>query len=133
LKLFYLPLKCFCGPQPKSKIVSSAGPDYHILRKGFYLMATCTVTKQTAFNAGVAAERERAIFAINLRKAIARALQNRAEGSHDPVAVALLEQKEKEIAFEAALPPPREAELTQEQRDFADRLTRKIAQGLGLR
>ena len=82
-------------------------------------------TDSIAFNAGVQAERQRELFALNLRKAIARRLQNRPEGSGDEIAIALLGQEEKEIDVEAAL-PLRKVELTAEQRAFADAIIRKI-------
>ena len=43
-----------------------------------------------------------------------------------PVAVALLEQEEKEIAIEPALSPPQSRALTEEEQAFADALCRKI-------
>lgn len=81
---------------------------------------------QTAFDAGIQAERQRALFGERLRTAVARRLENTAQGSRDPVAVALLEQQEPKIAFEAALPSPAKTELTEEQQAFADALCRKI-------
>ena len=82
--------------------------------------------QSSAFNAGVAFERQRVVFALNLRKAIARHLQNRSEGSGDAVAIALLEQEEKQFRVEAALPPLRKVELSPEQKAFADAITTKI-------
>ena len=79
-----------------------------------------------AFNAGVQAERQRALFALNLRTAIARRLQATAAGSRDSVAVALLQQEEKQFRTEPALPPPQNKKLSEEQQVFAHALTRKI-------
>jgi hypothetical protein len=83
-----------------------------------------------AFNAGVAEERGRSVFATNLRIATARRLQARAAGSRDPVAIALLRdeeirKKDEEFKVETVLPPSHQA-LTVEQQAFADRLCRKI-------
>ena len=55
---------------------------------------------------------------------------NGAQGSRDPVAVALLEQEEKEIAIEPALSPPQSRALTEEEQAFADALCRKIGRVL---
>jgi hypothetical protein len=79
---------------------------------------------------GVDVERKRQAFADQLRIAVARRLENRAVGSRDPVAVALLLSEEKEIGIEAALPPLRKVELSGEQRAFADAINRKLTQVL---
>ena len=82
--------------------------------------------QSSAFNAGVALERQRVVFALNLRKAIARHLQNRSEGSGDESAVALLKQEKKEITVEPA-PSPRESRaLTEGEQAFAATLCAKI-------
>jgi len=83
-------------------------------------------TGATAFAAGIQAERQRALFGERLRTAVARRLENTAQGSHDPVAVALLEQQEPKIAFEAVGPHPSKTELTTEQQAFAAAITAKI-------
>jgi len=81
--------------------------------------------QSSAFNAGVALERQRVVFALNLRKAIARRPRNCSEGSGDESACALLEAEEPEIGIESVLPPlPKE--LTAERRAFADAITAKI-------
>jgi len=82
--------------------------------------------RSSAFNAGVALERQRVVFALNLRKAIARHLQNRSEGSGDESAVALLKLEKKEITVEPA-PSPRESRaLTEGEQAFAAALCAKI-------
>jgi hypothetical protein len=87
-------------------------------------------SEAAVFNAGVASERQRSLFADRVRLAIARRLANTAQGSRDVIAVALLSSQPSEIKVESVLPPPPK-ELTQEQRDFADRLIGKIAQVRG--
>ena len=82
--------------------------------------------QSSAFNAGDALERQRVVFALNLRKAIARHLQNRSEGSGDESAVAQLKQEKKEITVEPA-PSPRESRaLTEGEQAFAAALCAKI-------
>jgi hypothetical protein len=80
---------------------------------------------RAAFNAGIERERKRHAFADYLRTAVARRLQNRAVGSRDAIAVALLEAEEPEIKTEVVL-PLRKVELTKEQQAFADAITAKI-------
>ena len=83
----------------------------------------------SAFSAGVQIERKRSLLADRVRLAAARRFQRTAQGSRDPVAVALLRQEDKaegEILIEAVSPLPLK-EPTPEQRAFADALCRKIA------
>jgi hypothetical protein len=87
-------------------------------------------SESAAFDTGVQAERDRALFALNLRKITGRRLQKRAVGSRDPVAVALLEEEEKQekqILIEPAAASPQTRALTAEEQAFADTLCRKIA------
>jgi hypothetical protein len=88
------------------------------------------LTGQTAFDCGIQNERRRQAFADRVRIAVARRLQNRAQGSRDATAVALLEAEEAQFMVEAALPPMRATELSEEQRAFADAVNRKLAQVL---